>query len=48
MQIISYNFIILRDIQINSQFPKDIDAESLIIIFFFFFFLGGTICRVTC
>ena len=32
-QIISYNFIILKHIQINSQISKDIDAESPIIIF---------------
>ena len=40
MQIISYSFIILKHIQINSQFVKDIDAESSIIIFI------GTICTL--
>ena len=41
MQIISYISIILKHIQINSQFRKDIDAESPVIIFFFFFGGGG-------
>ena len=40
MQMISYNFIILKHIQINLQLRKDIDDESPIIIFV------GTICEV--
>ena len=42
MQIISYSFIILNHIQINSQFWNLLALKVwLSIFFFFFFFLGG-------